>query len=261
MQVYTDTRSKGNSFRRWRSAGPPSEKDGPAGAQGLSFVWIDEHIDAFSDWCLYEKNHRPRTVRANINFLRQFCRWGAPRYADITPEIIRRFKKDMMLRGLGSSSVRNALCAVRIFFEFTRATLDHTTNPAAKITNPAFDEPARPVFPYEHAEQVIRAAAWRPRQEHFFNLRDQAMIATFIYTGLRRESVQALNLEDVDLPNGTLNARVLKGKTKRLLLPICRAYQKWLLPYLEARSEIMAERDKFGPDPLIINVFQRRISY
>ena len=78
------------------------------------------------------------------------------------------------------------------------------------------------------AEQILKV----PDLSTPRGLRDRAILETLYATGVRRQELAALKIDDIDLENGRLMVRQGKGKRDRLL-PLSERACAWIEKYLE----------------------------
>jgi site-specific recombinase XerC len=77
--------------------------------------------------------------------------------------------------------------------------------------------------------RVLQAAGERRRPP--WQVRDRAVIATFLFAGLRRTELMGLRLPDVQMAEGVILVRSGKGKRMRVIpvaTPLRRLLEEWL---------------------------------
>ncbi|MFA4986662.1 MAG: tyrosine-type recombinase/integrase [Candidatus Brocadiia bacterium] len=75
-----------------------------------------------------------------------------------------------------------------------------------------------------------------PRASHFIRCRNHALMATLLFTGLRKSEALGLRCGDVDLENRSMFVRQGKGAKDRVV-PICATLAGSLARYVEARRQ------------------------
>lgn len=106
------------------------------------------------------------------------------------PEDAVRVEETMQARGLTSTTIRHYLRALRYMAEFSGV--------EAQITLP------KTVY---KAPDYLSPAECRALLNACMNLRDLAIVAVFLYCGLRNKELCALHVEDVDLDRRLLHVR------------------------------------------------------
>jgi len=87
----------------------------------------------------------------------------------------------------------------------------------------------------KETETILRASYEHSWSSHYHRLRNHAILATFLYTGLRRRELCNLCMEDVDLENLILYVRMGKGNKDRII-PINHALAGILNTYIKERA-------------------------
>lgn len=104
-------------------------------------------------------------------------------------------------------------------------------NPLAEIKKPRQPQLPPKSLSEEEAIKLLKAVSSLKTEHYFTTLRNKAVIATFLLTGLRKAELINLRVEDVDLENGFLIVQKGKGGKRReipleqtILSPILREY-------------------------------------
>ncbi len=173
--------------------------------------------------------------RCTLHQLRVFLGPGAT-FDVVTPENLQAFFVDGRLNKAWSAATftwhRNhlrAFCA----WAMERALLGH--NPMLGIKPMKLTRPLPKSLPKNQAIDLVDAAAAASPYGSFRAKRDRAIIATFVFTGLRRNELIHLRMSDVDLVNKTLFVKEGKGGKDRLL-PIAARLAFILSEYVAARE-------------------------
>ncbi len=202
-----------------------SESSGePASAAGSA----DDPVAAFLVWLRVEKNFSSATVRAYAADLDQFARFCAgtepiaaaagrtpPPVVDpalVTLRTVRGFLGARNARGLKSSTLARKLAALRSFFKFLNREGLLQGNPARPIPSPAKSKTLPPLLTVDEASRLLETPGGPPRSP----LRDRALLELLYSSGLRVSELTGLNLEDLDLPGGSVRVRG-KGRKERIV--------------------------------------------
>jgi len=188
----------------------------------------NDPVTAFLTWLQVEKNFSPATIRAYRADLDQFARFcvGAEQVSGDTPRnpppaidpalvtlrTIRGFLGALSTQGLKTSTLGRKLAALRSFFRFLNREGLLQGNPARPIPSPAKPKTLPPVLTVDEASRLLETPGGPPRSP----LRDRALLELLYSSGLRVSELTGLNLEDLDLPGGSV--RVLgKGRKERIV--------------------------------------------
>jgi len=164
---------------------------------------------------LLGNNYSKNSIRAYTDDIRQFIKWVQENRVDWDhPD---RFSKIDIVEFLnflagqkttGTTRVRK-LAAIRKFFKFLKENNIAANNPAETVVGPIREEKDPEVL-YKNEYKALLYEA----QE---NLRDYAILMTFLQTGLRVGELVSLNLDDIDLENKLLIVRQGKGRRDRTI--------------------------------------------
>ena len=181
-----------------------------------------------------ERGCSPLTAQAYRSDLKQFFTHlqqefdlGDP--GEITLQMIRSWIVSMHERGLCNNSVARRICSLKGFWRYLaeRDLVDRDV--ISKISSPP-REKNLPVYLNESQLSSLLEAALDQRTA-ICAFRDYAIIATFIYTGVRRGELLNLKLADADFEEKRLRVDRGKGNKTRVLPMVdelIEALQDWL---------------------------------
>jgi site-specific recombinase XerD len=192
---------------------------------------------------LQGQNYSPKTLRAYGDDLRQFLSWVEKNRVDW--EIPKRFSR-VDIEGFmsylagqqmtGVTRVRK-LAAIRKFFTFLEENRLIAGNPAATIKGARREEKEPGILYKEQYKALLYEAS--------DNIRDYAIIMTFLQTGIRLSELVNLRVDDVDFEHRILTVRQGKGKKDRHI-PLVDEAVKALRNYLRYRNtELILDDDIF----------------
>jgi len=179
-------------------------------------------VAVFLAYLLVEKNVSPATVRAYAADLGQFARYcaggeaGAPAPAleprRVTLRTVRGFLAALGAQGLKSTSLGRKLAALRSFFRFLNREGLLQGNPARPIPSPRKPKTLPAVLTVDEASRLLETPGGPPRSP----LRDRALLELLYSSGLRVSELTGLDLEDLDLREGSVRVRG-KGRKERIV--------------------------------------------
>jgi integrase/recombinase XerD len=142
-------------------------------------------------------------------------------------------------KGYRPSSVARALAAVRSFHRFLVLEGEAEADPAEGVARPKVPRN----LPRPLSVEEVAALVAAPGQDGPVGLRDRAILETLYGAGLRISELVALDVDDVDLEEGSVRA-VGKGSKERIV-PLGRLAVKALEAYLtRARPALAAPRSR-----------------
>lgn len=184
-----------------------------------------------------EKGCSPLTASAYRSDLRQFAAllqrdYGVTDPAKITTDMVRAWIVAMHQRGLTNSSVARRVCSLKSFWRYLSdrdlvapAVLLRISTPRRVRNLPVHlnEDELRRLLDAAVAQRTARCA-----------FRDYAILATFIYAGLRRAELLNLRLGDLDFIGHVLRVNRGKGRKSRVI-PMVEELEQALQDWLEWR--------------------------
>lgn len=150
----------------------------------------------------------------------------------VTTVIIRRYivflKAD---KEYSVESIRRKINSLRSFYKFLLSQEYIEKNPMAPITAPKRPE-RLPI--YLKTEEIKQLISMPFKYSADNKLRDKCMIETFVFSGVRRSELLALNWQDIDFGQNTITVMNGKGKKQRII-PITEPLISDLWAYLQTR--------------------------
>lgn len=193
--------------------------------------------ERFCQHCLVMKGQSPYTIQGYRDTLRSFVKFtGSTRIIDVTLSKVEEWIT-AGTRECGWSPVtsRGRIKYMVVFGKWLVREGRLEMNPLADISMPRLPRKLPRHLPVEQAEQLLRCARNCRFRSKFESARAYAIIATFIYTGLRKRELRELELRDIDLDHRLLTVRQGKGAKDRII-PIPPQLTAALEGYLAHRS-------------------------
>ncbi len=131
---------------------------------------------------------------------------------------------------------------LNVFFKWSIKQTYLQVNPLEGIPRPKIPATVPKALSEDEILELLRVASKKSSKYQFTNIRNRALIATFIFTGIRRSELINLKVEDVDLINSFLFVRNGKGGKNREI-PI---EQSILKPILEEYSNYRQNLKRVG---------------
>jgi site-specific recombinase XerD len=169
----------------------------------------------------------------------------------VNRDTMQDYQREIMRR-YDTSTVRNYMAGVRQFFAQLENIGAILLNPTLDVRLPKWERrlPKRILKPSE-VRRLLNAPDETPK-----GLRDRAMMELFYSSGIRREEMARLAVQDVDIKNGFVRVRGKGGKDR--VVPIGQRACEALARYLkEARAVwLKAERNPGWTDALWLSPIQ-----
>jgi len=195
-------------------------------------------IASFADYLLKQKGYSVHTVAAYRTDLEQFSEYlGAmsalgPIYGpeQVTKTQVRFFLSELIRHGMSKGSVSRKLASLRSFFGYLEKQGLIQNNPTITITAPKLEKRLPQYLHESEIDQSIHLIDSKSEA----GIRNRAILELFYGTGMRLSELVNLDLQDLDLPGGTVRVQGKGGKQR--ILPIGQTVFKTLRVYIEIRN-------------------------
>jgi len=181
-----------------------------------------------------ERRLSPHTIFAYQHDLRTFLRFLAEENQSavldaVSPELLRRYLVWLENRELEVATIRRRFHGLRSFWAYLCDWYDVNRNPFRRVALPKRAQSAPTFLTPDEVHRLLEAT--EANRYVARGIRDRALVTMAVYTGLRRQELLDLTLQDVDLEEGIVRVRRGKGGRGRVvpLLPEVRlAIRDWL---------------------------------
>lgn len=144
------------------------------------------------------------TIEAYRGDLKAFCEYfkesniNSIRYADL-----REWANIMESKGFSASSRARKISSVKSFFKYLSKMEIIDRNPAESLETPKLEKKQPVVISNDDASELLFHARNDGGSDMLY-FRDYSIMAVFLFTGIRREELTNIALNDVDLNNDTI---------------------------------------------------------
>ena len=233
-------------------------------ASNKSNARFDRWVDEFMSHAQYEKGLAANTIAAYRRDLKTwagFCAIAkvdptAPSHDDVT-EFLERLRggKAPADAPLRPSSVARMLVSVRSLYKFLAREGRIKVDPTGQVGVPRRPRSLPKAIPLKDVERLLAA----PPADGL-GRRDRAILETLYGAGLRITELVDLDVDDVDLDEGTILVRSGKGSKSRRV-PVGRAARAALGDYVAVtRPELVARASTHPRGALFLNARGGRLS-
>lgn len=210
---------------------------------------LENWIDEFVSYVRSEKGLADNTVaayRRDLELWRSFCALksldpAAVKTSNLTNflEHLRNGKKPAS-KPMSPSSVARVLVSVRSFFRFLVREEYISDDPTLKVGSPKRARSIPKAIPLEDVERLVELPP-----KDLLGRRDRAILETLYGAGLRISELVALDVDDVDLDEGSVLVRSGKGSKGRRV-PVGRAAIGAVGDYLTITRKELARKSTKG---------------
>lgn len=200
--------------------------------RGVVDITTTKVIERYLTFLQVQKDCSPHTIsnyRRDLQALQAFD----DNLLHLDIQAIRAFVREQHRKGLGGSSLRRRLSAIRSFYRFLQSIDEIKDNPAEGVTTPKLAKKLPKVLT---ADQVAGLLDAYPHQKDALFIRDKAMFELLYSSGLRVAELSNLDLSGLDLSGG--DVRVLGKGRKERIVPVGRKAKAALEAWLAIREPI-----------------------
>ena len=200
---------------------------------------LSDRFQEFINYATLERCLEPTTInwyQQSIKPFFKYLRYNVlPSTTEaLTQEILRNFFIHNRLQGNASKSILNKMQAIKAFCTFLVKRGYLVNNPFDGLEKPKIARKLPEFLDEEEARELLQVCIGLKQEYRSKKARDIAIIALFLFTGIRRRELLNLKLNDVNLERG--NIRVF-AKNKERLIPLNEAAIDFLKDYLKVRPE------------------------
>jgi site-specific recombinase XerC len=201
----------------------PSRPTSPAPAAfatALDAFLGEQEVAGRAEWT--RRKHQQELERYERWLVEQALDWQQATEDDLLAYVATRAH-------LGHSARRSTIVSLRVFYAWATKRRRIDASPATELDLPGRPAPAPRAL---KKAQVRELVAYLASQEGLRARRDEAVLLTGIYAGLRAAELAVRDWEDVDLEAATITIRLSKGNHGRVipihgdLLPILRRWHE-----------------------------------
>ncbi|GBF11670.1 MAG: tyrosine recombinase XerC [Tepidibacillus sp.] len=192
---------------------------------------IDQYLIEFQGYLQIEKNVSTHTLQNYLKDIQAFTLFmtskGKNTYQEVTYLDVRNYLALLNEKHYARKSIARKLSSLRTFFRFLMRENYLKTNPFKMVSTPKIEKKL-PHFMYpEEIQELIDA----PNLTKPLGIRDRAIIEVLYASGIRVSELVSLDLNSIDLVNGT--ALVFGKGAKERYVPLGRFAIQSLHHYIE----------------------------
>jgi integrase/recombinase XerD len=207
----------------------------------ITKVFGEDYINDWAEAFLIDKkvqNLSPGTIhfyKSKIKLFLEYCDGIALKHIhQITPNILRKYLLYLEEKGHNPGGVHACYRTLRTFLNWWERETEpeEYKNPTKKVKAPKVA--VKPLEPVSITQ--VEALVETCERKDFYDLRDKALLLFLLDTGARAAETCAVNLEDIDLQNGSILIRSGKGGKPRTVF-LGKKSRRALRSYLKTRAK------------------------
>ncbi len=198
---------------------------------------LDELFKQFTAYALLERCLEPTTIvwyEGSIKcFYKYLRRRVIPANLDtLNVDLLREFLVHQRLQGNSPRTIHNIMKGIRAFCTFLVKRGHLPQNPFDKLEKPKLPRRLPEFLDEEESRALLRACMDRKLFYKSQWYRDVAIIAMFLFTGVRLKELLNLRMADLNLERGCIK---VSAKNKERLIPLNETVVEYLRDYLKVR--------------------------
>ena len=197
------------------------------------------------------RNYSDKTIdsyKRDINKFFEFLYQEDINMEDVDVIVIRNFLSQELASGVSKRSCKRRLSSLRHFYKFMQSKGYVKDNPFILITSPKTDKKLPHVLYKEQIQELFKENRKRTDE---FAYRDQAILSTLYFTGIRASELCNITLQDVSLKQRTI--RIIGKGNKERIVPFSEECRQDIEKYLKySRNDLLA-KNKEMPNNLFLS--------
>lgn len=182
--------------------------------------------------------HTEKSYRRDLRCLAAFCdEQSITAFTDLRPHDLRRFAAVSHARGLAPRSVQRRLSGARSLLNYLIREGELSHNPGADISAPQAPRRLPDTLDVDQMAQLLKIDGDEPE-----TVRDRAMLELFYSSGLRLAELVGLDLDAVDLADGTVQVTGKGNKTR--IVPVGRLAREQIRAWQKVRVQLARESER-----------------
>ena len=198
-----------------------------------------------------ERNYSPRTVKSYQEDIEKFYRFllkEGIKDDDVDLIVIRNFLTEELLSGVSKRSCKRRLCALKHYYSFLVKKGVVKTNPFAFVASPKVQ--TKYPTPLDSSQIQSLLEANRKRDDELM-IRDQAILETLFYTGIRASELINIKLSDINYRSRFI--RIFGKGSKERIVPFTSSCGETIEKYVKELRPILASRNEEIPLTIFLN--------
>lgn len=199
---------------------------------------IEKLLESFCNYSRFIKGLSESTIKRYQQKIGNFIRQSEVQsFDDITEEkVLQFFYAGRMERKWKATTYHTYYMTLTVFFQWAITHGHLKKNYVKDIELPKIPKSLPKNLSKQQADTILEATINYPFSHRFIRYRNHAIIATFIFAGIRKNELFKLTLDDVDIENRTL---FINGKgNKQRFIPISNRLTEILERYFKERQKL-----------------------
>ncbi|MEE9348986.1 MAG: tyrosine-type recombinase/integrase [Flavobacteriaceae bacterium] len=195
-------------------------------------------VESFLNYLSFEKKYAANTIISYENDLKEFAlfikiEYEMNTFIEVHYNIIRAWIVFLVSQNKSNRTINRKISALKSFYKFLIKTKCIKESPLQK--HKSLKVPKRINIPFNQKE-IEEVILLFDNSTDFNSIRNKLIVETLYATGIRRNELISIKLNDVDLKRNTI--KVLGKRNKERYIPLLKIIKESIQDYLIVRKEI-----------------------
>jgi len=215
---------------------------------------MDKQIANFLEFIKNDKKLSDNTLqsyRRDILQYQKYLETNNINYTKVNTKDFKEYLQHLQDMNKKSSTVSRNLASIRLFYQFLLRNNKVKVDPTEGIQSPKVEKRVPSILTSQEVSLLLE----QPKNIDLKGIRDKAMLEFAYATGMRVTEIISLNIEDVNLEEGTVTC---KTGSKQRNIPLGKISLKALQEYIEDSRPILIKSE--SEKALFVNINGRRLT-
>jgi len=215
---------------------------------------MDKQIANFLEFIKNDKKLSDNTLqsyRRDILQYQKYLETNNINYTKVNTKDFKEYLQHLQDMNKKSSTVSRNLASIRLFYQFLLRNNKVKVDPTEGIQSPKVEKRVPSILTSQEVSLLLE----QPKNIDLKGIRDKAMLEFAYATGMRVTEIISLNIEDVNLEEGTVTC---KTGSKQRSIPLGKISLKALAEYIESSRPILIKSE--SEKALFVNINGRRLT-
>jgi len=215
---------------------------------------MDKQIEIFLDFMKNDKklsNNTLQSYRRDIIQYQKYINDNNMNYIKINEKQVRDYLQYLSDINKKASTISRNLASLRLFYQFLLRNKKVKSDPTENIQSPKVEKRVPSILTSQEVSLLLE----QPKNVDLKGIRDKAMLEFAYATGMRVTEIISLNIEDVNLEEGSVTC---KTGSKQRNIPLGKISLKALRDYIEESRSILIKTE--SEKALFVNINGKRLT-
>ena len=196
-------------------------------------------------------NNTLQSYKRDLGQFEQYLDEHNIKYSKVTEQDVKEFLNYLTEKKKKPSTISRMIASIRAFYQYEVKTKKNIQNPTENIQSPKIEKRKPCILTSEEVELLLE----QPKDVDLKGIRDKAMLEFAYATGMRVTEIISLNIEDVNLEQGTVSC---KSGNRQRIIPLGKMSLAALKEYIEDARNILVKTEQ--ENSLFVNLNGKRLT-